>query len=151
MISFRSAWRLSICSISILNWLQPIARSLFGNAFFSLAANRSNALMQSSGLPARIRCMWLAINSNVSITTPLHKCTPAARHHIPVMKSLSQQNMFCILVPSVYTCQYGPWLIYILSQILSFSEKLRAPKSFFIYFVFNRPCNFQKNAYFLGS
>ena len=41
-------------------------------------------------------------------------------------------KIFCITVPSVYACQYGPFAMKMLSQTLSFSEKLRALKSFFI-------------------
>ena len=47
-------------------------------------------------------------------------------------------------------CQYGPWLINILSQILSFSEKLRALKSFFIYTNIKIFLCGQKNGLFLG-
>jgi hypothetical protein len=48
------------------------------------------------------------------------------------MKSSLLMKIFCIIVPSVYTCQYGPFAMKMLSQTLSFSEKLRALKSFFI-------------------
>lgn len=88
--------------------------------------------MHSSFWPATIRWIWLVISSKVRLRTLLHKCSDAARLHIPVLNSSWLKNKFCIFVPSVYKCQYGPLLINMLSQILSFSEKLRALKSFFI-------------------
>ena len=94
----------------------------------------------------------MPINSKVSARTSLLKCSEAARAHIPVAKSSSQQKMFCIIVPLVYICQYGPLLINILSQTLSFSEKLRALKSFFINtYILILFCGHKKARHFLAS